>query len=121
MYRVIRFFFFEGARQWSQLTARTSVHINGLAAGDPAVQCYVSPGMRFPMTPAEQKQLIEYVKKVKNWLEEHNASPAVRELILRDMWDPEIHPEVLTFLKGLKTPISKPKLWRIRDKNPDIP
>jgi hypothetical protein len=39
---------------------------------------------------------------------------------LRDMWDPEIHPE-LTFLKGLKTPISKPKHWRIRDKNPDIP
>jgi hypothetical protein len=76
--------------------------------------------MRFPMTPEEQKQLIEYVKKVKNCLEEHNASPAVRELILRDMWDPEIHLE-LTFLKGLKTPISKPKLWRIRDKNPDIP
>jgi hypothetical protein len=77
--------------------------------------------MRFPMTPEEQKQLIEYVKKVKNWLEEHNASPAVRELIFRDMWDPEIHPGVLAFLKGLKTPISKPKLWRIRDKNPDIP
>jgi hypothetical protein len=37
------------------------------------------------------------------------------------MWDPEIHPEVLTFLKGLKTPISKPKLWRVRDKNPDMP
>ena len=80
------------------------------------------PPSRVTMTPEEQKQLIEHVEKVKHWMEEHNASPEVRELILRDLWDPEVHPDV-AFLKNIRgdRPIIKPKPWRIRNKNPDIP
>jgi hypothetical protein len=46
------------------------------------------------MTPEEEKQFDEWIKKIENWLGEHNASPAVQELVLGDLRNRKAHPRL---------------------------